>query len=197
MHTPSTRAPPRCCTSGSAQPTTTVGWPSASSGSSKDAAFDASIRRRFGPLIDAALRGELDGWQQQPLSALALIVVLDQFTRNTRRDTAGAFAGDVRALALARSMVAAGSDRALKGVQRMFVYLPFEHAEDMAMQHESMRLFAELARDEPALADLPEWARKHFDIVARFGRYPHRNVPLGRESTPEEVAFLQQPGSGF
>jgi uncharacterized protein (DUF924 family) len=80
---------------------------------------------------------------------------------------------------------------------RQFVYLPFEHAEDMAMQHQSMRLFGDLAREEPALADLPEWARKHFDIVARFGRYPHRNALLGRASTPEEIEFLRQPGSGF
>ncbi len=163
----------------------------------KDDAFDASIRERFGPLIDAGLRGELAGWAAQPRSAPAEVIVLDQFTRNTRRDTAGMFAGDARALAAARALVASGADRTLPGVMRQFVYLPFEHSEDLADQRESMRLFTQLGQDEPALADLVEWARKHEVIVKRFGRFPHRNAALGRESTPEETEFLKQPGSGF
>jgi uncharacterized protein (DUF924 family) len=163
----------------------------------KDEAFDAAIRDRFGALIEAALRGELARWADEDRSAVALIVVLDQFPRNAFRGSARMFDGDALALAAARRLVQSGADRGLPGVMRQFVYLPFEHAEDMAMQHESMRLFSDLARDEPALADLPEWARKHMDIVARFGRYPHRNALLGRASTPDEIEFLQQPGSGF
>jgi uncharacterized protein (DUF924 family) len=163
----------------------------------KDDAFDALIARRFGPLIDAGLRGELAAWAQQPLSALALIVLLDQFTRNTRRGTAGMFAGDAQALATARALVARGDDLLLAGVQRQFVYLPFEHSEVLTDQLECLRLFERLGRDEPALAGLLEWAQKHHDIVARFGRFPHRNAALGRPSTAEETEFLKQPGSGF
>jgi uncharacterized protein (DUF924 family) len=163
----------------------------------KDEAFDAQIAQRFGALIDAALRGELAPWARQPQSALAQVIVLDQFTRNTRRGTAGMFAGDARALAAARAICNAGDDSRMAGVQRQFVYLPFEHAEDLADQLESLRLFAQLGRDEPALAGLLEWAQKHHDIVARFGRFPHRNAALGRASTAEEIEFLKQPGSGF
>jgi uncharacterized protein (DUF924 family) len=163
----------------------------------KDPAFDAAIRARFGALIDAALAGGLDGWADPPPAAVARIVVLDQFPRNAFRDSARMFAGDARALAAARALVASGADRALPGVMRQFVYLPFEHAETLADQHESMRLFEQLARDEPALAGLTDWARRHLDIVARFGRFPHRNALLGRASTAEEVEFLRQPGSGF
>jgi len=163
----------------------------------KDEAFDALIAQRFGGLIDAALRGELAPWADQPLSALALILVLDQFTRNTRRGTASMFAGDALALATARDLVARGDDQLLAGVQRQFVYLPFEHSEDLADQNESMRVFTRLGRDEPALEGLVEWARKHQVIVERFGRFPHRNAALGRASTAEEIEFLKQPGSGF
>ena len=171
----------------------------------KDAAFDAQITERFGALIEAALAGGIDHWAQAdtaasgepPLAALARLIVLDQFTRNTFRGTARAFAGDTLALQGARALVASGLDRKLTGVQRQFVYLPFEHAEDRAHQRTALQLFEQLARDEPALAGLHEWARKHHDIVARFGRFPHRNAALGRESTHEERDFLLQPGSGF
>ena len=163
----------------------------------KDAAFDARIAQRFGTLIDAALRGELGGWAARPLSALAQIVVLDQFTRNTRRGSAAMFAGDAQALAAAKAMVDSGDDRALPGVMRQFVYLPFEHAEDLSEQRRAVALFTQLAADEPALAGLVEWAQKHCVIVARFGRFPHRNALLGRASTPEEIEFLRQPGAGF
>jgi len=163
----------------------------------KDPAFDATLRERFGELIDAALRGELADWEGQPLSALALVIVLDQFTRNTRRDTAGMFAGDPMALRIARRCIAAGQDQAMQGVQRQFLYLPFEHSEALDDQAESMRLFAQLGQDHPELSGLLEWARKHQVIVARFGRFPHRNAALGRASTPEELEFLKQPGSGF
>lgn len=163
----------------------------------KDPAFDATIRQRFGPTIEQALAGPLAGWDTSAAAMLAQVIVLDQFTRNAFRDTARAFAGDPRALALARELVARAWDRDLTPLQRWFAYLPFEHAEDMAMQQESLRLFETLAREHPALADGALWAHKHHEVIARFGRYPHRNALLGRESTPEERLYLQQPGSGF
>lgn len=163
----------------------------------KDPAFDLQVRERFTPTIEAALAGGLQHWAGQPLSALAQVIVLDQFTRNAFRDTARAFAGDERALAAARAMVEAGQDRGLAGVQRQFVYMPFEHAEDLSAQQQALHLFTQLGQDEPALADLLRWAQAHHDIVARFGRFPHRNALLGRTTTPEEEAFLKTPGSSF
>lgn len=166
----------------------------------KDPAFDAEIRRRFGLLIEQALVGGIDDWLTQPLAAfpaLARVIVLDQFTRNVFRDTARAFAGDAAALQTARALVATGADRSLTSVQRSFVYLPFEHAEDVAHQRTAVQLFQQLAKDDPARADLVDWAQRHHDIVARFGRFPHRNAALGRLSTPEEAAFLRTPGSSF
>jgi uncharacterized protein (DUF924 family) len=163
----------------------------------KDPAFDASIRARFGAVLRAALAGELHDWPATPRGALAHIVVLDQFTRNAFRDTPRAFAGDALALQSARALVAAGTDRSLTPLQRWFVYLPFEHAEDLALQAESMRLFDALAAEHPALADAREWAHRHQVVVQRFGRFPHRNAILGRASTPDEEAFLREPGSRF
>lgn len=163
----------------------------------KDAAFDAQIAQRFGAVIEAALRGELAGWASTPRGAVARIVVLDQFTRNAFRDSSRMFAGDALALAAARVLVGSGAARTLPGVMRQFVYLPFEHAENLADQRRALELFTQLEADEPALAGLAEWARKHHDIVARFGRFPHRNALLGRASTPEESEFLKQPGSSF
>lgn len=169
-------------------------------------AFDALIRERFGARVDAALAGGLDHWLATPPGvlpappvrpALALILLLDQFTRNIFRDTARAFAGDARALALAQAVVDSGADQGLTGVQRQFLYLPYVHAEDLALQHEGLRLFTAMGRDDPAVAGMAPWAQKHLDIIARFGRFPHRNAALGRGSTPEEAAFLTQPGSGF
>ena len=166
----------------------------------KDEAFDAAIAQRFGPLIERTLIGGIDDWSAAPLAplpSLARVIVLDQFTRNSFRSTARAFAGDAMALQTARALVASGLDRQLSGVQRQFCYLPFEHAEDLSHQRTAVQLFAQLGRDEPALAGLTEWAQRHMDIVARFGRFPHRNAALGRASTAEEIAFLQQPGSSF
>jgi uncharacterized protein (DUF924 family) len=163
----------------------------------KDPAFDAQIRDRFGSLIDPALRGELTEWMQEPASALARIVLLDQFTRNVFRDTPRAFAGDELALQAAQDLVARGFDRQLTPQQRSFAYLPFEHAEDRALQQESLRLFGQLAEEHPEVAGLLEWAQKHQVIVERFGRFPHRNQILGRDSTPHELAFLSEPGSRF
>ena len=163
----------------------------------KDDAFDAEILRRFGALIDEAVAGGLADWQGQPASALARIVLLDQFTRNTRRNTASAFAGDALALAAAQAMVSSGQDLALPPVQRTFIYLPFEHAEDRAAQDESMRLFTALADADPQFRDNLDYARRHKEIIERFGRFPHRNAALGRESTADEIEFLKQPGSAF
>ena len=170
----------------------------------KDAAFDAEIGRRFGPLIEMALAaGQADltlDWITRPLQALpalARLILLDQFTRNCYRDTARAFGGDGQALNIARALVASGRDRDLTGVQRQFAYLPFEHAEDLSHQRTAVQLFQQLAQDEPALADGVSWAQRHHDIVARFGRFPHRNAQLGRPSSDEELAFLKTPGSGF
>ncbi len=163
----------------------------------KDPDFDALIQSRFGATLDAALTGQLRDWTLSNEGTLALIVVLDQFTRNTRRDTPGAFAGDAAALALAQALVASGGHHQLLPLQRWFAYLPFEHAEDMPAQRQSMQLFTGLAAQHPALADATVWAQKHHDVVARFGRYPHRNAILMRASTPEEVAFLSEPGSSF
>ncbi len=163
----------------------------------KDPAFDAEIARRFGALIDEAVAGGLRGWMAEPRSALARIVLLDQFTRNTRRDRADAFAGDALALAAAREMVASGGDQRLSPVQRSFVYLPFEHAEDLAAQDESVRLFTALAQGWPDGESNLDYAHRHRVIIERFGRFPHRNAALGRASTTEETEFLKQPGSGF
>jgi len=162
----------------------------------KSDATDEAIRRRFGDLVKAALRSELDSWADgEPRQALALVIVLDQFTRNIHRDSARAFAGDAKALAVARRLVADGRDRALTPLQRWFAYLPFEHSESLADQQESLRLFGALA--DEGLAEPLAWARKHYEVIARFGRYPHRNAALGRASTAEENEFLKQPGSRF
>ena len=163
----------------------------------KSAAFDREIGQRFGSLIERALRVELTAWDASAESALARILLLDQFTRNVFRGTPRAFAGDALALAAAQSMVAARQDQALLPVQRMFAYLPFEHAEDLHLQDESVRLFTELAADAPALDTIVDYAHRHRAVIVRFGRFPHRNAALGRASTPEELAFLETPGSGF
>jgi len=158
---------------------------------SKSDAFDEEIRRRFLPLWQSASRGELAPWGATPLASLALIVVLDQFPRNMFRGDARAFSTDSRALDAAEQAVSRGFDRLPLDHERTFLYLPFEHAEDRAVQRRSLELFA--ARDPENL----EWARRHHEIVERFGRFPHRNAALGRKSTPEEVEFLKRPGSFF
>jgi len=163
----------------------------------KDPAFDGRIRAQFGGLIEAALVGELDGWTVQPSTALARLLLLDQFTRNVFRGSPRAFAGDAQALAGAQALVGSGGDLRLGPLRRVFAYLPFEHAEDPAAQVESLRLFAALSQAEPALAAYEDHARRHDEVIGRFGRFPHRNAILGRVSTPEEAAFLQQPGSSF
>jgi uncharacterized protein (DUF924 family) len=162
----------------------------------KDLAFDAMIATRFGATIEAAMSGAFRDWRSESRAALALVLLQDQFTRNAFRDTPRAFAGDGDALATAISVVDAGLDRALDVYERWFLYLPFEHAENLAMQQRSIALFTRLAHDTGDPAPL-EWAEKHAAVVRRFGRYPHRNTILGRASTLEEIAFLREPGSSF
>ena len=162
----------------------------------KDAAFDATIAERFGQAIDAAIGGAYREWRADAHAALARILLLDQFTRNVFRGTARAFAGDAEALATAMDLVDRGLDRTLDRYERGFVYLPFEHSEDRQVQDRSIALFTELARDTGDRGAL-DWAEKHAAIIRRFGRYPHRNEALGRASTPEELAFLEEPGSSF
>lgn len=157
----------------------------------KSDAFDAEVRARCLPLWERGARGELERWSATPLASLALVVVLDQFPRNMFRGEARAFSSDSRALAAATHLVDRGFERVLSQVERTFVCLPFEHAEDLAVQRRSLELFRVLDPDSL------DWARRHHEIIERFGRFPHRNAALGRESTPEEIEFLKQPGSSF
>ena len=162
----------------------------------KDSAFDDELRVRFGALHASAAAGKLEAWEGLPATQLALIIVLDQFSRNLHRGTAAAFACDAAALRLAKDLVERAADAALLPVMRSFVYLPYEHSESLADQDEAVRLF-DLLEVEPAAKGLAEWAHKHRDIVRRFGRFPHRNAMLDRASTAQEIAFLAQPGSSF
>ena len=163
----------------------------------KDPAFDAEIRRRFLALVDEAAAGRLDDWADRPEGLLALIVLLDQFPRNLFRNAPRAFATDAQALALAQQALAQGVDALLMPVARAFIYLPFEHSEDLAMQDRAVALFAALAQHGEAFASYLDYAERHRDVIRRFGRFPHRNAILGRASTPEEIAFLARPGAGF
>lgn len=163
----------------------------------KDEAFDDKIRMRFGALIAKALRGELKAWCDTPADTLAYVLVLDQFTRNAFRDRPQAFSGDALALEAAQAAVEHGLDLALPPLRRWFLYMPFEHAEDHVMQKRSVTLFTALATEGPGYEDALDYAVRHRDIVARFGRFPHRNAVLGRPSTPEELEFLKLPGSRF
>lgn len=158
--------------------------------------FDRTIRERFLSDYEAASRGDYDDWRDSGAGCVALCLLLDQFPRNLFRDDGQAFATDAQALAIARQAIAAGLDME-EGVcreMRKFLYLPFEHSEDLDDQRLCMKLMAE--RLDPVGEDL-DWARKHFLIIERFGRFPHRNEALGRESTPEELEFLQEPDSSF
>ena len=163
----------------------------------KDEAFDARIAERFGALIDDALAGGLRAWEATPHGALARLIVLDQLTRNVHRGTPRAFAGDAQALALAQSLTEQGLDQQLPPMLRAFAYLPFEHAEDLAMQARAVELFQLLSQAQPGFESMLDYAQRHQEVIARFGRFPHRNAILGRASTPQEVEFLRQPGSSF
>lgn len=164
----------------------------------KDETTDEYIRVRFGNLVERALQGELEPWADLDRGLVALIVLLDQFPRNIYRDQARAFSGDTRALALAQAAIAAGHHRRLPAIHQVFLFLPLEHAENADAQAECVALFEEL-EDITGIEDMTEfrrYAEAHRDVIARFGRFPHRNKLLGRESSPEEVAHLLEHG-GF
>lgn len=161
----------------------------------KDGAFDAAIRERFGAAIETALAGGFDDWTA-PRPALARILLLDQLTRNAFRDTPRAFAGDALALALAEQSLARGNADKLTAVERWFMYLPYVHAESARAQQRALELFRGL-RETSGLAEPLAWAERHARVIELFGRFPHRNAILGRESTAAEIAFLATPGSRF
>lgn len=162
----------------------------------KDAAFDAGIARRFGDLHRSASRRELEAWRMSAQPMLALVVVLDQFSRNLYRGDARAFAQDGHARDCAREALERGDDLTRLPVERQFLYLPFVHSEDLADQDRGVERMASLEAFEETRGVL-EWAEKHRAIVRRFGRFPHRNAALARPSTPAELEFLREPGSTF
>ncbi|MBI1904900.1 MAG: DUF924 domain-containing protein [Rhodocyclales bacterium] len=168
----------------------------------KDQDTDATIRARFAGLLAQAAEGELDGWLATPHGRLALIVLTDQFPRNMYRDTPEAFAFDHLARAWCEAGLALGEDQPLRPIERVFFYLPLEHSEALEDQQRAVALFEALSKEgtaslRPILASNLDFARRHRDIIARFGRYPHRNRILGRTSTREETEFLREKGSSF
>jgi uncharacterized protein (DUF924 family) len=174
----------------------------------KNPKLDAEIRERFGATLAAAKRGELDDWAEQPSGRLALVIVLDQFSRNIHRGDAKTHEADEQALALALAGIDRGHDQALPRAWRLFMYLPLEHAESLEHQERCIELCSALADEvaaDPAsdaatrerYASYVAYAVRHRDVIAKFGRFPHRNALLGRESTPAELEYLAQPGAGF
>jgi uncharacterized protein (DUF924 family) len=162
----------------------------------KDPAFDDEVRARFIDVYERAAEGHLEDWHGHAHDCLALIIVLDQFPRNMFRGSGRAFAADHLARRATEHALALGFDRLLRPVERMFIYLPLEHSELLADQERCVALMQTLAPFAET-RELHVWAEKHRRIIERFGRFPHRNAALGRASTADEIAFLQQPGSGF
>ena len=158
----------------------------------KDAAFDRLVADRFIDTHRAATRGELFSWRSSARGRLAEVIVLDQFSRNIYRNTPDAFAWDGMALVLAQEAVAIGTDQVLAPVPRSFFYLPYMHSESLLIHEQALALY-----QANGIASGLEFEIRHRDIIARFGRYPHRNAILGRESSPQEIEFLKQPGSSF
>jgi len=156
-----------------------------------DPTFDQACTAGFLADHERADAGALDAWAEHPHGALALILLFDQFPRNIFRGTARAFATDRKARALAKDAVARGFDRALTSVERAFVYLPFEHSENLDDQRESVRLFRQLAAEHPSLGGYVQYAEHHCEVIRRFGRFPHRNAILGRVSTPDELQSIE------
>lgn len=159
----------------------------------KDEGFDAAIRDRFAAAHDGAIAGAYDDWLSSANAAVALVILLDQFPRNMYRGTARMFAADTKALQVAVAAIGKGFDRAVPDERRIFFYLPFEHAEDLAAQQRGLELIETRQADDEAAI----WARKHLVIIERFGRFPHRNAALGRATTAEEAEFLKGPDSSF
>ncbi|WP_339448243.1 DUF924 family protein [Pseudomonas sp. EA_5y_Pfl2_R50] len=163
---------------------------------------DLEARECFGVFVDQALAGELTGWTQRPEGWLAVVLLLDQLPRMIFRNSPKAFSGDQRAQKLVAQGIAADFDRQLKPIQRVFIYLVLEHCENLAVQNEAVSRFIELVAEQPeaeraVFADNLDYAERHQKVIARFGRFPHRNAVLGRESTAEELVFLSEPGSRF
>ena len=163
---------------------------------------DLEARTRFGALVEQALAGELTEWAQCPEGWLALVLLLDQVPRMIFRENPKSYAGDARALALVAQGIAADFDRQLQPIQRVFIYIVFEHCENLAAQNEAISRYSELLAQQPQedralFADYLDYAEKHQKVIAQFGRFPHRNALLGRESTEEERVFLSKPGSRF
>jgi len=158
----------------------------------KDATFDCMLTERFQATLNSAIQGELYLWRQSALGRLAEVLVLDQFSRNIYRDEARAFLADPLALALAQEAVYQGADTDMSLEQQKFIYMPFMHSESLIVHEQAVELFS-----KPGLEDNLAFEHKHKKIIERFGRYPHRNSILGRVSTPEELAFLTEPGSSF
>lgn len=163
----------------------------------KNEAFDREIRERFGADVERAAQGELEDWVGTPRGRLALVLLLDQFTRNIYRGNARSFACDARAEQLSLEGVERGDDQALPALARAFLYMPFMHAENLELQNRGVALFEALAREPNAGGSFADFARLHRDIIQRFGHFPHRNRVLGRPSTEEETEFLKTPGSSF
>jgi uncharacterized protein (DUF924 family) len=163
---------------------------------------DLEARERFGDWTEQALAGGLTEWMQRPEGWLALVLLLDQIPRMIFRDSPKAFAGDLRAQALVAQGIAADFDRQLQPIQRVFIYLVFEHSENLAVQNEGVSRYIELVAHQPQtdralFSDYLDYAERHQRVIAQFGRFPHRNAVLGRESTAEELVFLSRPGSRF
>ena len=163
---------------------------------------DRVVAEHFSDTLLAATAGRLDHWTATPRGRLALVIMLDQFPHHIHRDRPQAFATDAQALALSLAALAAGEEQQLAPIERVFLYLPLEHAESLELQERSVSQYEQLAREaagnERALfGGFLDYARRHRDVVARFGRFPHRNTILGRPSTPDEIEFLKLPGSRF
>jgi len=163
---------------------------------------DLEARERFGDWVEQALAGGLTDWAQRPEGWLALVLLLDQLPRMIYRDTPQSFSGDLRAQKLVAQGIAADFDRQLRPIQRVFIYLVFEHCENLGVQNEAVSRFIDLVAQQPEadralFTDYLNYAEKHQQVIAQFGRFPHRNAVLGRESTAEELAFLSKPGSRF
>ena len=187
---------------GAAQPTDASALTRQSMWFTKSDALDQEIRSRFGDWVRDARAGRLDGWAETAHGRLALVVLLDQFSRNAWRGQPESFAGDAKALALALAAQDNGHWEAVAPLARFFLALPLEHAEDPALQARSVALFRQLVAQatpetEKVLAGALDYAEQHQDVVARFGRFPHRNAVLGRASTEQEKTYLAQPGAGF
>lgn len=163
----------------------------------KDPAFDDTIRQQFWGDVEQAMGGALGAWRDQPRPCLALLLLLDQFPRNLFRGEGRSFAGDRAALATAYHALDQGYDQQVLPVERIFFYLPLEHSENLADQDRSVELARSLHAAHPEFDTIFDYALRHREVIQRFGRFPHRNEILGRETTPEEAEFLQQPGSRF